>query len=238
MMRDKDVYIAADFSSLSEMGKFLIPFYKSRIYPSIKIGLELWCSEGRDVLECLSPETPSIFLDLKLHDIPATIGRTISILENVPVDIVSIHSLGGRNMMLEAKRNADDIDIAGVTILTSMSEEQMWKMHIGQAGSSHISRDGMIMDLASQCHEAGIRYIVCSVRDVPIARRWYPQLKTFCPGIRLGSDVDHHDQKFVATPREAREAGADYIIVGRTITQSNDPEGTYKKIWEEFIDGK
>jgi orotidine-5'-phosphate decarboxylase len=238
MIREKDIYIAADFPSSLELDSFLRPFYKDDIFPSIKIGMELWCSEGKRVLDSLSPETPSVFLDLKLYDIPTTVGRTMKAISWLPVDLVTINALGGRNMMLEAQKNKGRVNVAGVTILTSMSEQQMWSMHIGQAGGMNIPRQSMIMDLSSQCRESGLDYVVCSVVDIPIVRRWYPQIKTICPGIRMDNDIDHEDQKWVATPDQAKKSGADYIVVGRSITKSSDPVSVYKKIWEEFMDGK
>ena len=185
-----------------------------------KVGLELFSREGPGVVEALTQRDKRIFLDLKLHDIPNTVARTVSAARDLGVDFLTVHTTGGSPMMAAAAEAAGgEVTLLGVTVLTSMSVsdvEAVWKRKLGSL------RDEVVR-LAGLAKAAGLDGVVASPMEVrPLKRLVGSNLLVVTPGIRLAGD-DHHDQARVATPEAAAEAGADYLVVGRSITRAADP---------------
>lgn len=223
--------VALDFSSKEEVVNFLKQFNEP-IY--VKIGMELTYACGLDIVQTVKEMGHHIFLDLKLHDIPNTVKGGMKNLANLGVDIVNVHCAGGIAMMkaaiegLELGANGSKRPLCiGVTQLTSTSQEAM---------NEELGIPGEVMDCvikyAKNAKAAGLDGVVCSVHEAQaIHEACGEDFLTVTPGIRLASDsVD--DQKRVATPTLAKERGCDYIVVGRSITKSQDPVKTYEIIEE------
>ena len=185
-----------------------------------KVGLELFSREGPRVVEALTQRDKRVFLDLKLHDIPNTVARSVNVARDLGVDFLTLHTTGGEPMMAAAAEAAGDgLTLLGVTVLTSMAVsdiEVVWDRELGSL------RDEVVR-LAGLANEAGLGGVVASPMEArPIKRLVGSDLLVVTPGIRLGGD-EHHDQARVATPAAAAEAGADYLVVGRSITRAADP---------------
>lgn len=226
--------VALDFSSKEEVVNFLKQFNEP-IY--VKIGMELTYACGLDIVQTVKEMGHHIFLDLKLHDIPNTVKGGMKNLANLGVDIVNVHCAGGIAMMkaaiegLELGANGSKRPLCiGVTQLTSTSQEAM---------NEELGIPGEVMDCvikyAKNAKAAGLDGVVCSVHEAQaIHEACGEDFLTVTPGIRLASDsVD--DQKRVATPTLAKERGCDYIVVGRSITKSQDPVKTYEIIEEMMV---
>lgn len=221
--------VALDFSSKEEVVNFLNKFDKP-IY--VKIGMELTYACGLDIIQTVKAMGHHIFLDLKLHDIPNTVKGGMKNLVNLGVDIVNVHCAGGIAMMkaavegLEIGANGNKRPLCiGVTQLTSTSKEMM---------NEELGIPGEVMDsvikYAKNAKAAGLDGVVCSVHEAKaIHEACGDDFLTVTPGIRLASD-SKDDQKRVATPDYANEQGCDYIVVGRSITKSEDPVKTYDLI--------
>ncbi len=218
--------VALDFSTRKEVYNFLSTF-DSPIY--VKIGMELTYAFGFEIIREIKEMGHSIFLDLKLHDIPNTVKQAMKNLAQLEVDIVNVHCAGGRTMMEAAIEGLEEGAIngkrplcIGVTQLTSTSQESMNEelLILGNV-------EDVVISYAKLAKESGLDGVVCSVHEAKaIHESCGEQFLTITPGIRLSSDtVD--DQKRVATPEYAREQGCDYIVVGRSITTSDDPYATY-----------
>ena len=185
-----------------------------------KVGLELFSREGPEVVKALTERDKRVFLDLKLHDIPNTVARSVSAARELGVDFFTVHTTGGVPMMAAAAEAAGGaVTLLGVTVLTSMSVpdvEAAWGRELGSL------RDEVVR-LAGTAKEAGVGGVVASPMEVRLLKRLLgSDLLVVTPGIRLGGD-DHHDQARFATPIEAADAGADYLVVGRSITRAPDP---------------
>ena len=185
-----------------------------------KVGLELFSREGPEVVKALTERDKRVFLDLKLHDIPNTVARSVSAAREHGVDFLTVHTTGGVPMMAAAAEAAGGaVTLLGVTVLTSMSVpnvEAAWGRELGSL------RDEVVR-LAGTAKEAGVGGVVASPMEVRLLKRLLgSDLLVVTPGIRLGGD-DHHDQARFATPIEAADAGADYLVVGRSITRAPDP---------------
>ena len=196
-----------------------------------KVGLELFTREGPAVLRALAERDKRIFLDLKLHDIPNTVARAVSRARDLDVDLLTLHATGGRAMMEAAADAAgDDLTLLGVTVLTSMTAsdvEDSW-------GRAVDSVEVEVVRLARLAREAGVGGVVASVWEAaPIKEAVGSDMVVVTPGIRLAGD-DTHDQARVATPAEAVAAGADYLVVGRSITQAPDPADALRRIYAEM----
>lgn len=221
--------VALDFSSKEEVVNFLNKFDEP-IY--VKIGMELTYACGLDIVKTVKDMGHNIFLDLKLHDIPNTVKGGMKNLAKLGVNITNCHAAGGVAMMKAAKEGlvqgaqGQDIPMCiAVTQLTSTSKEAM---------NEELGIDGEVIDCvvkyALNAKAAGLDGVVCSVHEAAaIKAACGPDFLTVTPGIRLATDsVD--DQKRVATPAYAKEQGCDYIVVGRSITKSEDPKATYDLI--------
>ena len=185
-----------------------------------KVGLELFSREGPRIVEALTRKDKRVFLDLKLHDIPNTVAKSVHAARDLGVDFLTLHTTGGGPMMAAAAEAAgDEVTLLGVTVLTSMTVsdvEAVWQRELGSL------RDEVVR-LAGLAKEAGVRGVVASPMEVrPLKRLLGSDLLVVTPGIRLAGD-GHDDQARVATPAAAAEAGADYLVVGRSITAARDP---------------
>lgn len=185
-----------------------------------KVGLELFSREGPSVVHELRNRGKRVFLDLKLHDIPNTVSRAVAAARELGVDFLTVHTTGGTPMMDAAAEAAgDDLTLLGVTVLTSMAVsdiEAVWARELDSL------RDEVVR-LARLAKASGIAGVVASPMEALTLKRLVgADLVVVTPGIRLGGD-DAHDQARVATPSEAAAAGADYLVVGRSITQAGDP---------------
>ncbi len=224
--------IALDFSNKEQVLEFLKQFDEP-VY--VKIGMELTYACGLDIVKEVKKMGHKIFLDLKLHDIPNTVKGGMKNLAKLGVDIVNCHCGGGIEMMKAAKEGIlegtpvgqQPAKLIGVTVLTSTSKEAM---------NQELGIEGEVIDTvihyAKNAKEAGLDGVVCSVHEAKaIHEACGDDFLTVTPGIRLaGNSVD--DQKRVATPEYAKEQGCDMIVVGRSITKSEDPKATYEMIEE------
>ena len=233
----KDVIIALDFSGYDEVISFLDRFTGRK--PYVKIGMELYYSCGPRIVEELKKREHSIFLDLKLHDIPNTVKKSMKVLGEYGVDMVNLHAAGGIEMMKAAKeglmlgaaRLADKPKLIAVTQLTSTDEATMQRELLIDKPLNEVVRQ-----YALNARDAGLDGVVCSAFEAAdIHSACGDDFLTVCPGIRLVKDGSD-DQKRVMTPDEARNAGADYIVVGRPITAADKPADAYAKVAEMFRD--
>ena len=187
-----------------------------------KLGLELFCAEGPDALQPLKDRNKSIFLDLKLHDIPRTVARAVKSACKHNVQMITLHAFGGFEMLRAAAESAAEFGetrpkLLAVTVLTSLDETDFKDL-----GVSRSPRDE-VRELARLAVRAGVDGLVCSPQEVGALRKELgPEPLLVTPGIRLPSNASD-DQKRVATPADATRDGASHLVVGRPITQASDP---------------
>jgi orotidine-5'-phosphate decarboxylase len=198
----------------------------------IKLGLEFFCANGHEGVLRIAEHRMPIFLDLKLHDIPNTVAKAVEAVAPLAPAILTVHAAGGRAMMAAAKAAAPpDTKVIGVTVLTSLDEKDLAATGIGCSPSDQVKR---LTDLA---REAGIDGIVCSGQEVMAARASWPDGFFVVPGVRPeGADVA--DQKRVVTPRQAMDDGASVLVIGRPITEANDPARAIQEINASLIAGE
>lgn len=231
----KDVIIACDFSSASEVLEFLDRFSDCPRKPFVKIGMELYYGAGPDIVRQIKARGHKIFLDLKLHDIPNTVKKTMKVLSALDVDMTNVHAAGTIDMMKAALEGLTREDgtrpvLIAVTQLTSTTEERMQKELLINSGIKET-----IAHYASNAKEAGLDGVVCSPLEASIVKEACGQdFVAVTPGIRF-ADSAADDQRRVTTPRLAREIGSDYIVVGRPITAAEDPVASYKRCLKEFL---
>ncbi len=230
----KDVIIACDFDGKEEVLKFLDKFTGKK--PFVKIGMELYYSAGPDIVKEIKARGHKIFLDLKLHDIPNTVKKSMAVLSKLDVDMCNLHAAGTVAMMEAALEGLTRPDgtrplLIAVTQLTSTSEERMKEDLLIDKPI-----DEVIMHYASRAKAAGLDGVVCSPLE---ASKVHDACgKDFCtvtPGVRF-ADGEVGDQVRIATPARAKEIGSDYIVVGRPITQAEDPVAAYERCVAEFCD--
>lgn len=232
----KDVIIACDFSSAEETLAFLDKFQDEK--PFVKIGMELYYAAGPEIVREIKKRGHKIFLDLKLHDIPNTVKKTMKVLSNLDVDMTNVHAAGTVEMMRAALEGLTREDgtrplLIAVTQLTSTSEEAMQKQLLISAGINDT-----IAHYAANAREAGLDGVVCSPLESSLVKEACgADFMTVTPGIRF-ADAKADDQKRVTTPAMAREIGSDYIVVGRPITASEDPVASYRRCVSEFVKGE
>jgi orotidine-5'-phosphate decarboxylase len=198
----------------------------------LKVGKELFTKAGPVFVEKLIAKGFDVFLDLKFHDIPTTVAKACAVAADLGVWMVNIHASGGMQMMLLAKEALEKKShhplLIGVTILTSMNEETLRELGL------QCSVEDQVMRLAQLSKDAGLDGVVCSAHEVKLLRnRLGKEFKLVTPGIRPGGS-DNDDQKRVMTPGQAIEAGSDYLVIGRPITQAEDPIQALKNIEEEI----
>ena len=229
----KDVIVACDFASAEAVYSFLDKFTGRK--PFVKIGMELFYAEGPEIVKQIKARGHKIFLDLKLHDIPNTVKKSMSVLSNLDVDITNLHAAGTKRMMeaaLEGLTRADGTRplLIAVTQLTSTDQESMENDLLIKAPI-----DEVVMHYASCAAEAGLDGVVCSPLEAgKVHERCGEGFVTVTPGVRF-ADGDKGDQKRVMTPEEARKIGSDYIVVGRPITAAEDPVAAYERCVKEFV---
>lgn len=231
-MKENRPIIALDFASKGEVESFLEQFpAHEKLY--VKVGMELYYAEGPSIISYLKYCGHSIFLDLKLHDIPNTVESAMRVLAKLGVDMTNVHAAGGVEMMKAARRGlgADAVLIA-VTQLTSTSEEQMRSDQNIQT-----SLQDAVVHYAQKTAQAGLDGVVCSAHEVALIKgATSSDFVCLTPGIRPAGG-DAADQKRVMTPAEAARIGSDYIVVGRPITRSENPYQAYLAIKEEWNRG-
>ena len=229
----KDVIVACDFSSAEATFAFLDKFTGRK--PFVKIGMELYYAEGPSIVREIKARGHKIFLDLKLHDIPNTVKKAMSVLSNLDVDITNLHAAGTRAMMEAALEGLTRPDgtrplLIAVTQLTSTSQERMEEDLLIEK-----PLDQVVMHYAKCAAQSGLAGVVCSPLEAgKVHEVCGENFVTVTPGVRF-ADGDVGDQVRVTTPARARELGSDYIVVGRPITQAADPVAAYRRCVEEFV---
>ena len=228
----KDVIIACDFASAAETYAFLDRFTEEK--PFVKIGVELYYAEGPAIVREIRRRGHSVFLDLKLHDIPNTVEKAMRVLSRLDVQMVNLHAAGTKAMMEAALRGLTREDgtrpiLLAVTQLTSTSEE---RMHDELLISGSIA--DCVCHYAQMAKEAGLDGVVCSPLEAGMVKeRCGKEFLTVTPGIRFADGVVG-DQVRITTPARAKEIGSDFIVVGRPITAAEDPVAAYRKCVKEF----
>lgn len=224
-MREERPIIALDFPSMADVKEFLAQFpEQEKLY--VKIGMELYYAAGPEVVSYVKSLGHSVFLDLKLHDIPNTVKSAMAVLAKLGVDMTNVHAAGGVEMMKAAREGlGQGPKLIAVTQLTSTSQEQMQDFQNIQT-----TLEESVIHYAQKTQEAGLDGVVCSAQEVAkIKAATSSEFICLTPGIRpAGAALG--DQKRVMTPRDARMIGSDYIVVGRPITQAQDPVQAYQTI--------
>ena len=229
----RDVIIACDFASAEATLAFLDKFEGKK--PFVKIGMELYYAEGPSIVKEIKKRGHKIFLDLKLHDIPNTVKKSMAVLSRLDVDMTNLHASGTVAMMEAALEGLTRPDgtrpmLIAVTQLTSTSEERMKEdLLINEP------IDKVVMHYASRAKVAGLDGVVCSPLEAEkVHNACGKDFVTVTPGVRF-ADGDKGDQVRVMTPAEAKRIGSDYIVVGRPITAAEDPVAAYERCCNEFI---
>ena len=229
----KDVIIACDFASAEQTFAFLDQFTEKK--PFVKIGMELYYAEGPQIVRQIKARGHKIFLDLKLHDIPNTVKKAMAVLKNLDVDITNLHAAGTTAMMKGALEGLTREDgtrplLIAVTQLTSTDQEALEKDILIDK-----PMDQVVMHYAQTARNAGLDGIVCSPLEAgKVHEICGENFVTVTPGVRF-ADGDVGDQVRVTTPAKAKEIGSDYIVVGRPITQAEDPVAAYRRCVREFV---
>ena len=229
-MREHRPVIALDFPSFEAVKEFLALFPEEEsLY--LKVGMELYYALGPEIVSYLKGLGHSVFLDLKLHDIPNTVKSAMKVLSQLGVDMTNVHAAGGVEMMKAAREGlGKEAKLIAVTQLTSTSEEQMRDFQNIQT-----SLQESVIHYAKKTAEAGLDGVVCSAQEAEgIHSVCGDDFVTVTPGIRF-ADSQKGDQKRVMTPAEANKIGSDYIVVGRPITQAEDVVSAYERCCSEFI---
>ena len=230
----KDVIIACDFASKETTLEFLDKF--TDVKPFVKIGLELFYAEGPQIVREIKARGHKIFLDLKLHDIPNTVKKSMAVLSRLDVDMTNLHAAGTVSMMEAALEGLTRPDgtrplLIAVTQLTSTDQERMENDLLIKEPI-----DRVVMHYANNAKIAGLDGVVCSpLESEKVHATCGKEFLTVTPGVRF-ADGDKGDQKRVMTPAQAKEIGSDYIVVGRPITAAEDPVAAYKRCVSEFVD--
>ncbi|MBW6525887.1 orotidine-5'-phosphate decarboxylase [Sphingomonas sp. RHCKR7] len=190
----------------------------------IKLGLEFFCANGPAGVRALEEVGLPVFLDLKLHDIPNTVAKAVQSLAPLAPAVLTVHAAGGRAMLEDAKAAAHpDTRVVAVTMLTSLDERDLVQTGVGGSAHDHVLR------LAELAREAGLDGIVCSGAEVGAAKAAWPGGFFVVPGVRP-ADGPAGDQKRVVTPRQAADDGASILVIGRPITQAEDPDAAARAI--------
>lgn len=229
----KDVIIACDFPNKEETLNFLSKFTDEK--PYVKIGMELFYGAGPDIVREIKKMGHKIFLDLKLHDIPNTVKKAMSVLSHLDVDMCNLHASGTVAMMEAAIEGLTRPDgtrplLIAVTQLTSTSQQAMENDLLIKENIADV-----VMHYASNAKKAGLDGVVCSPLEAGVVHeRCGNEFITVTPGVRF-ADGDVGDQVRVTTPAKAKEIGSDYIVVGRPITAAEDPVAAYRRCVDEFV---
>ena len=229
----KDVIIALDFENREKTLAFLDRFTEEK--PFVKIGMELYYAEGPSIVREIKARGHKIFLDLKLHDIPNTVKKSMAVLAGLDVDMTNLHAAGTKAMMEAALEGLTRPDgarplLIAVTQLTSTSQERM-------EADLLIDKplDQVVMHYAKCAAEAGLAGVVCSPLEAgKVHEVCGKDFVTVTPGVRFAGG-EAGDQVRVTTPAKAKELGSDYIVVGRPVTQAEDPVAAYRRCVSEFV---
>ena len=230
----KDVIIACDFDRAEKVFAFLDKFTGKK--PFVKIGMELYYAEGPSIVREIKKRGHKIFLDLKLHDIPNTVKKSMAVLSRLDVDMTNLHAAGTVRMMEAAIEGLTREDgtrpmLIAVTQLTSTDQESMEKDLLIEKPIADV-----VMHYAHNAKVAGLDGVVCSPLEAgKVHETCGAGFVTVTPGVRF-ADGDIGDQKRVMTPAEAKKIGSDYIVVGRPITAAADPVAAYERCVREFVD--
>lgn len=210
------IYLAIDTTDL-DAAKSLAMRVKTHI-GGLKLGLEFFCANGHAGVHEMARIGLPLFLDLKLHDIPNTVAKAVQALRPLEPAILTIHASGGRAMMEDAKAAASDhTKIVGVTVLTSLDNDDLTAIGIDGASDAQVAR------LAALAHDSGLDGIVCSGHEVRAAKRAWPGGFFVVPGVRPANGAVA-DQKRTVTPADAVNAGASILVIGRPISKAEDPD--------------
>ncbi len=229
----KDVIIALDFDSKEKTLAFLDRFTEEK--PFVKIGMELYYAEGPAIVREIKARGHKIFLDLKLHDIPNTVRKSMAVLSGLDVDMTNLHAAGTKAMMEAALEGLTRPDgtrplLIAVTQLTSTSQERMESDLLIEK-----PLDEVVLHYAKCAADAGLAGVVCSPLEAgKVHERCGADFVTVTPGVRF-ADGEVGDQVRVTTPAKAKEIGSDYIVVGRPVTQAEDPVAAYRRCVAEFV---
>jgi orotidine-5'-phosphate decarboxylase len=226
MTKDK-IIVALDVPTKEE-ALMLVEKLRDQI-SLFKVGLQLYTAEGPEIVRAVLSTSSKVWLDLKLHDIPNTVGRAVESASRLGVQMLTIHLSGGSEMVRAATAaRANNMVLLGVTVLTSANQETLREIGIQD------KVDDQVLRLAKLGVEAGIDGVVASSHEIkPVRREFGDKIKIVVPGIRP-SWSDPGDQRRTMTPREALEAGADYLVIGRPITTHPNPNEAVAKILEEL----
>ena len=230
----KDVIIACDFASAEKTFEFLDKFTGRK--PFVKIGMELFYAEGPQIVKEIKKRGHKIFLDLKLHDIPNTVKKAMSVLSGLDVDLCNLHASGTVRMMEAAIEGLTREDgtrplLIAVTQLTSTDQQAMEEDLLIKEDIADV-----VIHYAKNAKKAGLDGVVCSPLEAgKVHDSCGKDFLTVTPGVRF-ADGDIGDQKRVMTPVEAKKIGSDYIVVGRPVTAAEDPVAAYERCVAEFVD--
>ena len=229
----RDVIIACDFPDRETTLSFLDQFTGRK--PFVKIGMELFYGAGPDIVRTIKDRGHQIFLDLKLHDIPNTVKKAMSVLRDLGADIVNLHAAGTIGMMEAAREGLTRPDgtrplLIAVTQLTSTDQQALENELLIERPMEQV-----VLHYAQNARKAGLDGVVCSPLEAGrVHEACGADFLTVTPGVRF-ADGDRGDQKRVMTPAEAKKVGSDYIVVGRPITAAADPVAAYERCLKEFI---
>ena len=235
----RDVIVACDFADAKTTLDFLDLFEKNTNTgrkPFVKIGMELFYAEGPSIVREIKSRGHKIFLDLKLHDIPNTVKKTMAVLSKLDVDITNLHAAGTSNMMKAALEGLTREDgtrplLIAVTQLTSTDKAALENEILIKE-----PMEDVVMSYALNAKNSGLDGVVCSPLEAKAVHDTCGKsFLTVTPGVRF-DDGEKGDQKRVMTPREARKAGSDYIVMGRPITAAADPCAAYFRAVREFLE--
>jgi len=229
-MINRPVFIALDFPDGNTALNFLEPFKKIDKKPAIKVGMELFYAEGLDFVRDLRQKGFDIFLDLKLYDIPNTVGHAVANIAKLDVQYLTLHAAGGTKMMTAAVANkGQNLKILAVTQLTSFSEAD-----VQEISQSTVTLAESVLHLAKMADNAGVDGTISSPLEAGmIQANTQSDFLTITPGIRLAGD-NANDQKRVTTPAKAKQLGATGLVVGRSITKASDPVAAYQQVLKEW----
>lgn len=229
----KEVIVALDFPGREETMAFLDKF--ENVKPFVKIGMELYYAEGPDIVREIKKRGHKVFLDLKLHDIPNTVKSAMKVLAQLDVDMTNVHVAGTKMMMewalegLQAGNEDGKTQLIGVTQLTSTDNKRMNEEILIPGDINDV-----VVNYAKLAKEAGLAGVVCSPLEVTaIKEACGKEFMAVTPGIRFGGAMIC-DQKRITTPAKARSLGSDYIVMGRPVTEAQDPVAAYERAMKEF----
>lgn len=227
----REVIIALDFGSGDKALEFLDRFSETK--PFVKIGMELFYGEGPQIVRDIKARGHKVFLDLKLHDIPNTVGKAMKSLSSLDVDIINVHAAGTIEMMQAAAAGFADCDkkplVIAVTQLTSTDQQTMKNQLL-----IDYPMEEVVAKYAANAEAAGLAGVVCSPLEVPAVKKICGEsFVTVTPGVRFAGE-GKGDQKRVTTPQQAAELGSDFIVMGRSITGAGNPEEAYIRAMKEF----